>query len=141
MAYRFYLQKISSSFAPVGEPIDIETTYKGLKYRSIFGLETRGAVKNIYTESYAEADALRVWHPSDIDAPVMYEATEVTLSVVALGTGARDVLDSFRELLYSGRLFWWDTARHRKACLILQDEQTVTDDTIKGLQYIAQEFR
>lgn len=141
MAYKFYLQKASASYTPVGEPIDIEAAYNGLKYRSISGLETKGAVKNIYTESYADSDTLRVWHPSDIDSPVLHEATEVTLSVVVLGTGARDVLDSFRKLLYSGRLLWWDTARHRKACLILQDEQTVTNDTIKGLRYIAQEFR
>lgn len=141
MEYKFYLQKADSAGKAVGSPIDLEEAYPGLRYLSCEGLETIGKVKNIETESYAESDSLRVWHPSDNNLATTHEATDVTLNLVFLGSTRRNTLRKFRELIYSGRLFYMDTARHLRALLVLQEEQTVTEDSLKGIGYIQQGFK
>ena len=139
--YKFYIQRADASENGVGSAIDLEEYFRGLKYRSCDGLETVGKVKNLETESYAEADGSRVWHPSDESVGATCEATTVTLNLVFVGKERRTTLDLFRELAYSGRLLYWDTARLKKACLVLRDEQTTEKDTLKGLEYVDVKFK
>ncbi len=139
--YKFYIQRADASENGVGPAIDLEEYFRGLKYRSCDGLETVGKVKNLETESYAEADGSRVWHPSDESVGATCEATTVTLNLVFVGKERRTTLDLFRELAYSGRLLYWDTARLKKACLVLRDEQTTEKDTLKGLEYVDVKFK
>lgn len=138
--YVFYMQKAKADGTADGLAVDIEQGYPGLHYLSIDGLETVGKVKNIYTESYPEASSVRVFHPSDAGMEARHEQTTVTLSLLFSGDTRRDALDSFRNLLYSGRLFYWDTARHRKVLLIVENEQTVEKDSLKGLRCIQAKF-
>lgn len=139
--YKFYIQRADASENGVGPAIDLEEYFRGLKYRSCDGLETVGKVKNLETESYAEADGSRVWHPSDESVGATCEATTVILNLVFVGKERRTTLDLFRELAYSGRLLYWDTARLKKACLVLRDEQTAEKDTLKGLEYVDVKFK
>lgn len=139
--YKFYIQRADASENGVGPAIDLEEYFRGLKYRSCDGLETVGKVKNLETESYAEADGSRVWHPSDESVGATCESTTVILNLVFVGKERRTTLDLFRELAYSGRLLYWDTARLKKACLVLRDEQTAEKDTLKGLEYVDVKFK
>lgn len=139
--YKFYIQKVDADENPSGNAVDLEASFPGLRYKSCTGLETYGKIKNIETESYAESETTRVWHPSDGGLPVECESTTVSLSLLFFGEERRASLALFRELVYSGRLFYWDTARLRKACLLLKDEQTVETDTLAGLQYVAATFK
>lgn len=139
--YKFYIQKVDSNENPSGTAVDLEASFPGLRYKSCEGLETYGKIKNIETESYAESEATRVWHPSDGGLVVECESTTLTLNLVFLGEERRASLALFRELAYSGRLFYWDTARLKKVCLLLKDEQTVEADTLSGLQYISAAFK
>lgn len=139
--YKFYMQKATAAGKTNGSAIDLEATYSGLRYRSCTGLETVGAVKNMETESYAESSVERVWHPSDGGSEVTHETTTVTLNLVFLGDDRRATLESFRTLAYSGRLFYWDTARLKKAYLVMSEEQTVEADTLLGTKYISAGFK
>lgn len=131
--YRFYFQKANKDGSANGTAYDLETDFPGLRYSSMSGLETVGAVKNVYTENYPEESGTRVWHPSDGGDAVSYENTELTLTVAALGDDRRSQLRAFMDLLHSGRLYYWDTARKLKALVIMTEERTVEKDTLKGV--------
>lgn len=139
--YRFYMQKADAGGNGTGAAVDLEASFRGLRYRSCEGLETVGKVKNVETESYAESGEARLWHPSDGGGEVACETTTVTLDLVFLGDSRRASLSLFRELAYSGRLLYWDTARFRKVCLVLMDEQSVEADTLAGTAYIDAKFK
>lgn len=139
--YRFFFQKANADGTASGSPIDIEASYPGVRYRSMEGLETVGKVKNTYSESYPEGQSLRLFHPSDKGLDPVYDTTTLTLSLCMLGDGRRDALAELRKLLYSGRLYYWDTARNRKAYVVLTAEQEVEKDTLKGMKIITCNFK
>ena len=140
--YHFYLQQTDKDGTVIsGSKKDLEINFPGLSYLSCSGLETRGRPKNIHTESYAEHDGARSYHPSDNDEDVTFEATEVTLSLAFQGQNRRDVYNDFCEYVYSRRLYYWDTARHKKVWLLLNNDVDPEDDTLKGVQYIRASFK
>lgn len=138
--YKFFLQPVAKD-GTVGAVKDIEKDFDGCRYRYCKGLETRGSAKNIYTENYPEADGLRVYHPSDNSLPVTYNETSVTLCLIFIGENRRSTFNGFCELLKSSRLYYWDTARHKKALLIPDGEISPSEDTVKGVTYIDVEFK
>ena len=140
MTYRFYLQPVDMD-GNTGTAVSIEDSFSGLHYRYCKGLETEGEVKNVYTEDYPEANGLRVFHPTDAESEVHHKETEIELCVLFEGNSRRDEFNRFRELLNSSRLYYWDTARHKKALLVLTSMTEPTEDVIKGLEYIDVAFK
>lgn len=89
-----------------------------LRYSKIDGIETIGAPKNVYSESYADADRLRVYAPKD----VKHKETTVTLTLYFLGEKRFEVLDAFNAYLKGGFHRYWDTARNKWFAFYIKDE-------------------
>lgn len=142
MIPKFYIQKTDKSGAAQGSVKDLEVDYSGLNYKECKGLSSVGKPKNIYTENYAEADGLRVYHPADSSGgEIAREVTAIELTLVFIGDSRRSSYDSFNEFVSSGRIFYWDTARFRKVWLVLDEAVEPSEDVIKGTQYIMATFK
>lgn len=139
--YHFYMQLTTAAGSGSGSVKDLEVDFPGLHYCKCEGLEAVGAAKNIYTEDYAEASGLRVYHPTDsIGGAVTYEATEVRLTLIFLDSARRTAYTAFRSFLETGRLFYWDNARNKKVWLILQKAVEPDADTLVPDGYIGVTF-
>ena len=125
---KYYLQHVSASGDGEGDPIDIESTWQGLLYSKFEGLENKGKRKNVYTESYADSDELRVWQGKEVTR----EATNVTLSLCFVGEKRQDDYEDFYNTISNGKFFYWDTKRKKKAYLILIDAYEVKEDVWVG---------
>lgn len=143
MIHHFYMRQVDKFGRPAGDMgvKDLEVDFQGLKYVSCKGLANIGEPKNIYTEDYAEADGLRVYHPGDVAALVRHKETAIELELVFLGEDRRAVYEEFRAFLEAGRVHFWDTARLLKAELVLTSAVEPVDDTVKGVKYIRAAFK
>lgn len=133
MDVKFYIKDLS-----IGSLSDIETIFK-VKYMSCTGLEELGKPKNIYTETYADADKLRLYQPSDIAR----EATKITFTFAFLGDKAtrQKRYDNFNKFLEGKRLSYCDTARLRMVKeMVLMDKTEPKEDVYKGQGYITAEY-
>ena len=139
--YKFYMQACDSLGNIIGnEPLkDIENDFKGLKYKECKGLETIGEVKNIYTESYADSDRLRVHSPEN----VTYKPTTVTLSLYFTGDNRYDTFNEFNAYLRSSSFFvYYDTARRKKLTFFVKDGISVSDSRWHGsIPYIQVDYK
>lgn len=139
--YHFKMQTTTKDGVGVGAVKDLEADFPGLLYCKCEGLESVGAAKNIYTEDYAEESGLRVYHPTDTTGgAVAHKETEVKLTLIFVDDARRTAYTAFRTFLESGRLFYWDTARHKKVWLILQKEVAPDADTLVPDGYIGCTF-
>lgn len=138
--YHFYMQLTTAAGAGSGAVKDLENDFPGLHYSKCEGLESVGAAKNIYTEDYAEADGLRVYHPKDSSGSVAHEATEIKLTLIFLDDGRRTAYNNFCLFLEGGRVFYWDNARNKKVWLVLQKEVEPDEDTVVPAGYIGVTF-
>ena len=138
--YKFYMQLTTKAGVTTGSVKDLETDFPGLHYSKIEGLEAVGAPKNIYTENYAEADGLRVYHPADNNGAIAHEATEVKLTLVFFDDKRRKAYNDFCRFLEGGRMFYWDNARNKKVWLIFDKEVEPDADTITPDGYISAAF-
>ena len=118
--YEFYMQECDSK----GEILagssrkSLERDFQGLRYSRIDGIEAFGAPKNVYSESYADADRLRVYAPKD----VKHKETTVTLTLYFLGEKRFEVLDAFNAYIKGGFHRYWDTARNKWFAFYIKDE-------------------
>jgi len=108
-------------------------------YRKCTGLESVGKSKNVYSESYADAQQERV----DIPATIYYEPTSIVLDlIVKHASGANS--DSFRKLVQYFKkdlTVFWDTQRKKAAVLKFVDSTEPKEDTYLGMQYLESEFK
>lgn len=142
MIYNFYMQQTDKSGAVVaGSQKDLENDFPGLKYIACTGLSSVGKPKNIYTENFAEASGFRTFHPTDTGGEVVHEATAVELELLFLGDNRRGIYDAFCSYLRAGRLYYWDTARHRKVWITLLDAVEPSEDVLKGSPYLRAPFK
>lgn len=126
--YKFYISRYVSNVWE--EDTDIESAFSGLHYAKCDGLSSYGKIKNIYTESYAETDELRVYLPEN----VARENTDIEFEFVFIGNGRRDVYHSFVEWLSGYKLKYWDTCRNREVEMILIDSISPSTDELYGSQ-------
>ena len=139
--YHFMMQLTTAAGVGSEPARDLEEYFPGLYYSKCEGLETVGAAKNIYTEDYAEADGLRVYHPTDTTGgAVAHKETEVKLTLIFLDDGRRAAYNAFCTFLENGRVFYWDNARNKKVWLILQKEVAPDADTVVPDGYIGVTF-
>ena len=142
MNYNFYIQKYSRKYwdknksqyvdESKGELIDIEAQFK-CKYVKFEGLSEIGKVKNVYTETYAETEELRVYMPDE----VLYENTELSLTLLFApsSNNENDVQDnerSFFEYVSGHKIEYHDTFRNRYVSLLLINKPEVVGEILYG---------
>lgn len=126
--YKFYMSRYDKGLGSWEEEIELTEKFEGLLYCKCEGISSKGKVKNIYTESYAESEELRIYLPEN---PVR-ESTEINLCVVFVEDTRRDVLDSFVEYVTGKLIRYWDTVRNRIVYMIQTDEIKPEEDIIIG---------
>ena len=124
--YKFYMSRLVDGSWE--SPISIEDYFNGMKYISCKGLSDKGKIKNIYTESYAEVEDLRVYIPDE----VVRENTDIEFEFGFEKTGRRDVFDSFVDWVSGYKIKYWDTCRNREVEMILIDKVEVDEDLLIG---------
>lgn len=130
--FEFYIQKEGDSAIP------IQSTHANIKYKQCKGLEDLGKPKNKYTESYADADELRIYEPKEVKR----ESTDITLTLVFIGKERRAAYKRFVDLVSTGKFYYWDTARMKKAYLTLLDAVSPSEDEFKGSEpYMLADFK
>ena len=142
MNYKFYIQRYSRKHwnketskydkEDIGELIDIEAQFK-CKYVKFEGLSETGKVKNIYTETYAETEELRVYIPDD----VLYENTDLSLTLLFEpdSTNDSDVQNNeraFFEYVSGHKIEYHDTFRNRYVSLLLINKPEVVGEVLYG---------
>ena len=117
---------------------DLEEDFKGLKYSKCVGLESRGAIKNKYTEDFAEESGVRVFIPDVIT----HKTTDITFTFLFIGDNRRQVFEDFYNYVSTGIIYYHDTVRMKQAKLCLMGEVKPTDDVYKGsTKYISADFK
>ena len=142
MNYKFYIQKYSRKHwnketsqydkEDIGELIDIEAQFK-CKYVKFEGLSETGKVKNIYTETYAETEELRVYIPDE----VLYENTDLSLTLLFApdtenDSDVQDNERAFFEYVSGHKIEYHDTFRNRYVSLLLINKPDVIGEVLYG---------
>ena len=142
MSYKFYIQKYSRKYwnkeegkyeeESLGSLVDIEEFFK-CKYVKFEGLSENGKVKNLYSESYAETEELRIFTPDDI----LYENTDLALTLLFAPTSSSDIdvqdnERAFFEYVSGRKIEYHDTFRNRYVSLILINKPEVVGEVLYG---------
>ena len=142
MSYKFYIQRYSRKHwnketsqydkEDIGELIDIEEQFK-CKYVKFEGLSETGKVKNIYTETYAETEELRMYIPDE----VLYDNTDMSLTLLfsPYSENDSDVQDNeraFFEYVSGHKIEYHDTFRNRYVSLLLLNKPEVVGEVLYG---------
>lgn len=115
------------------------TTHK-VFYRKCEGLENYGKAKNIYQETYADSNTVRVDFPTTITR----EATTITLDIVVKrGTGSLNtIMQHLISILGASEpIVFWDNVRKKMAVMSLTNAVEPKEDTYKGMNYLECEFK
>ena len=128
--YKFYMVACDNKGNPiVGSPtMDLEKDFNGLKYSSMEGIETIGAAKNIYSESYSDSDRLRVYVPTE----VKHKETEITFTVYFTGENRHRVYDEFNAYITEGFHRYHDSARNKWFAFYIKGELKPAEDMWYG---------
>lgn len=142
MSYKFYIQRYSLKHwnketsqydeEEKGELIDIEEQFK-CKYVKFEGLSETGKVKNIYTETYAETEELRMYIPDD----VLYDNTDMSLTLLFApdtenDSDVQDNERAFFEYVSGHKIEYHDTFRNRYVSLLLLNKPEVVSEVLYG---------
>ena len=142
MGYKFYIQRYSRKHwnketsqydkEDIGELIDIEEQFK-CKYVKFEGLSETGKVKNIYTETYAETEELRMYIPDE----VLYDNTDMSLTLLfsPYSENDSDVQDNeraFFEYVSGHKIEYHDTFRNRYVSRLLINKPEVVGEVLYG---------
>ena len=124
--YKFYMSRwIDNAWET---QVSLEDYFSGMKYISCEGLSTKGKIKNIYTENFAEVEDLRVYMPET----VVRENTDIEFVFGFEKENRRDTFDSFVDWVSGYKIKYWDTARNRELEMVLIDKVEVDDDILIG---------
>ena len=124
--YKFYMSRwIDNAWE---EQVSLEDYFSGMKYISCEGLSTKGKIKNIYTENFAEVEDLRVYMPET----VVRENTDIEFVFGFEKENRRDTFDSFVDWVSGYKIKYWDTARNRELEMVLIDKIEVDEDILLG---------
>lgn len=127
--YTHYMQRVDIESQPI---YDIEEQFGGLLYMKADGMNNIGKAKNIYTETYADSDRLRVYLPND--GVYTNEATKITMHFLIVGDEAsrEATIQDFQNYVIEGIHRYWDDARNLEFDFIVQDEIKVSDEKWHG---------
>ena len=142
MGYKFYIQRYSRKHynketsqydkEDIGDLIDIEEQFK-CKYVKFEGLSETGKVKNIYTETYAETEELRMYIPDE----VLYDNTDMSLTLLFApdtenDSDVQDNERAFFEYVSGHKIEYHDTFRNRYVSLLLLNKPEVVGEVLYG---------
>lgn len=125
-APKFYIARLIDNVWE--EATDIEAKFDGLHYVKCTGIDSYGAAKNVFTETYSETSELRVYLPET----VARENTDIEFEFVFDGDNRRDTYHSFVEWLSGKKLKYWDTLRNRELEMILMESVEPEEDELYG---------
>lgn len=142
MPYGEYTHKMQRVDKPGFNLIDIEDEFQGLIYLNAKGMNDVGKAKNVYTETYADSDDLRVYTPAsdtmiengvEVDS-YTNEATVITMQFAVVGdAGMRQLtMNRFIDYIRHGIHKYVDDARNREFRFVIQDEIKVSDEKWHG---------
>ena len=124
--YKFYMSRwIDNAWET---QVSLEDYFSGMKYISCEGLSTKGKIKNVYTENFAEVEDLRVYMPET----VVRENTDIEFVFGFEKENRRDTFDSFVDWVSGYKIKYWDTARNRELEMVLIDKVEVDEDILIG---------
>ena len=124
--YKFYMSRfIDGSWE---SEVSLEDYFDGLVYLSAKNLSGFGKIRNIYTESFAEVEDLRLYIPETVDR----ENTDIEFEFGFKKANRRDTYHSFVDWITGHKIKYWDTARNREVEMILMEKIEVDDDLLKG---------
>ena len=126
--YEFFMREVDNKGNLLGNEINLEKAFDGLKYSAIVGIDNLGAVKNIYTETYADANRVRVSMPEKVQR----ESTQITLVLYFVGEKRAEVFKSFCDYICNGRHRYWDTARSKYFDFYISEELAPSDELWYG---------
>ena len=138
--YKFYMVECDKYGQPKenAKELSIEAHFDGLKYSKMDGIETIGAAKNIYSESYSDADRLRVYVPSE----VKHKETEVTFTVYFVGENRYKTYDAFNAYIKEGFHRYRDTARNKWFAFYVKNELKPAEQVWYGsMPYLKMEYK
>lgn len=131
--YKHYMQRIDE---PGYTTMDLENEprWEGLRYLKATGFHDIGKPKNIYTEEYADSDALRVYLP--LNDNYANEATVITMIFIVIGNAEtrRNTIEDFCDYVRKGVHLYYDTARQMEFKFIVKDEIKISDEKWHGSQ-------
>ena len=124
--YKFYMSRwIDNAWET---QVSLEDYFSGMKYVSCEGHSTKGKIKNIYTENFAEVEDLRVYMPET----VVRENTDIEFVFGFEKENRRDTFDSFVDWVSGYKIKYWDSARNRELEMVLIDKVEVDEDILIG---------
>ncbi len=148
---KFYLQRYLrdalGGYRKDGAERSLEEDFGYIRYKSMTGINALGKQKGVYSESYPESDAARVWVSETPSA----EQIAHTLTIYSFGSDPSrpssddtpsliKTMEDNIQVLYSficgSLILWRDEYRQRKALLYVVDEISPTTDNIKNIPYL-----
>lgn len=149
-SYIFYISRVerdSSGAEAVGPFLDMESSFRGLHYLKLSGINSQGSPR-VYEESFAEADGVSVYIPSD----GVCDSSEISLSLLFLGgsggtpeselySQAQECFRSFLDYVTGHEVIYYDTARHRKVRMYLSSPVSPSRDTLHGVPCLVADFK
>lgn len=127
--YEFYIQEVDKKGNLLSNTLkNLEADFNGLKYSALSGVDNIGAVKNIYTEKYADSGRVRISMPAEIKN----DATQLTLTLYFMGENRASVFKSFCEYIQQGIHRYWDTARKRYFDFYIEEAIETSDELWYG---------
>lgn len=135
--YNFYMQRYPyKNVAYPQEDIEEIYTCQYCKFSDFF---TPGQTKNIYTESFAEEDGIRVYSPEN--GNVTHDSYECQLVLNFIGDDCLKNLEQFIDNYMGRKIEYYDTFRKKYASLIMQKEPKVSDERLySDRKYVHVEF-
>lgn len=138
--YNHYMQRIDITESSVN--IEEDSRFVGLLYMKAEGMNDVGKAKNIYTETYADSDRLRVSLPKHRQnnigvhsvTDIANEATKITMHFLVVGTESQrqTTIKNFRDYVRVGIHRYWDDARNLEFDFIVTEEFKVSDERWHG---------
>lgn len=135
--YEYNMRHIGTDNDEEQPIMNLERDFAGMSVLKVTGLLNKGAPKNIYTETYADADADRVYLPPE---GVKYSATQVSISAIFIGNTCRAEYDKFVDYISGNKIEYWDNVRNRKAILVPKDAIEIDTDIVKGVPHLVVAF-
>lgn len=127
--YKIYMQEVDNSGNLKENTLkDLEDDFDGLRYSKCEGLNTIGAPKNVYEETYSDANRLRVYLPEE----VKNAATTISLTLFFVGDNRYATKDAFDAYISKGLHKYWDTCRKKWFIFYVKDEIKPATEELYG---------
>ena len=129
--YKFYLRGVNKDGSFNEDKYkDLEEDFGGLRYIRCTGIDEIGKAKNIYTETYSDANKVRTFIPDDIKNA----ETDIELTLCFFSTDGKDcraVCGEFTEYIRKGLHRYYDTARNKHFDFYVDDVITPSKENYK----------